>query len=197
MAASGEDYCLKEIGGVFYREMAPVGAAVTDDLDLVIPAADWLTVGYNSEMRGQIPTGLYDRDKRVRNFLLDIDVSEQNPPPCVVQAFVGNSFNLQDPNDLDDVCAVQWADLRTRNLECQDGMKISEMSPPANIKNPHGYKLRPAKGMEWRCYAEGRVLYFKFIISNPKAADGSYPKAVGGDVCFSRIDFDVMALPKP
>lgn len=188
LAASGEDYCIKEVGGVFHREMAPLGADVTDDLDLVIPITGWLTVGYNSEMRGEIPAGLFDRPKRIRKAFIDIDVSEQNPPPCIIQAFIGNSQQLQDPNDLDNICSVLWQDIGTKQLQCQDGYGISELK---------ARNLRPANDFTWPCYWEGIHLYFKFIISNPRAADGSYPKAIGADVCFARIDFDVLPLPKP
>jgi len=47
-------------------------------------------------------------------------------------------------------------------------------------------------GIEWPAYEEGIFLFFELTILG---ADGG--PAIGCDTCWSRIDFEAMAKPKP
>lgn len=190
LGASNRDWCWKEIGVNFSREYANlksppniVAPDTTIDLDLNVNLATdpYLLEGYYSILRGMIPTGLFDREKIVRNVELDHDTTEQSEP-CVIRLRIGNSQNLVDVNDLDDTCAPQWRQMQDRPLSCPDQMKISQMTA-ANIK--------PGISTEWDVYELNEFLYFELIIAN---ADGS--PALGGDTCWQRIDFDVKARSK-
>lgn len=187
LGASGRDWCIKSIGGAFYREFVVLSDPNDPTVDTPL-TAEYTQEGYNSILRTIIPLGLTDRDKLVRKVLLDHDTSTQDIP-CVIRLRIGNSQYIVDPNDTEDICAPQWRVIRynrmTTNpaLACQDSAKLSELA----AKN-----RRPAIDLTWQCYEQGRFLYFEMTIQN---ADGT--PAIGGDTCFQRIDFDALALPKP
>lgn len=187
LAVSATDYAIKDIGGVFYREMLvmPDGDPTTD-IQLDVTAGQYASVyetqGYYSILRGLIPTGFHDREKRLRNVLIDPDVSEQDHP-CAMRVRIGNSYMLVDPNDEDNTCAPQWRQMPDKALSCPDGRTISSMTA-ANLK--------PSTALEWATFEQNRFLYYDITISQ---TDGT--AAIGGDVCLQRIDFDLLALPKP
>ena len=183
LAFSSYDWCIKDIGGVFFREYAIIDASgdITIDLPLDAPPAQYVQIGYNSILRGLVPTGLFDREKIIRNLQVETDVTEQDVP-CVIRLRLGNTYGLQDPNDVDDVCSVLWRTMPDLPLKCPDGMKVSAMK----AKN-----LRPNFGTEWAVYEMGRYLYWELTILN---ADGT--PAVGGDACLSTISFEIMARAK-
>lgn len=181
LCASGIDYCIKSFGGIFFREYADLsGGDPSND----IPLADntYSEGGYYSELRGLLPLGFTDREKIVRNVLVDDDVTEQSNPQNY-RVWLGNSFNLADPNDMDDYCAVNWRDLGTKPVQCIDGAKISQMQAK---------HLKAAIGKEWRCFDQNRYLYFRLRIESPTGGP-----AIGADTCISSIAFDAMAMPKP
>jgi hypothetical protein len=183
LAVSGRDWAIKDIGGVFYREFLALDPSGVDaDLPATSLPAVYTTEGFATQVRGLIPTGLHDREKIIRSFLLDHDTSEQDTP-CIVRLRIGNSFHLADPNDLDDTCAVQWRFSEDLPLSCPDGAKISQMS---------ALNQRPSDATTWPMYEMGRFLYFELTILN---ADKT--PAIGGDTCLERFDFDLMADPKP
>lgn len=181
LAASAADYCIKDLGvGVFYREMAvldPGGVSV----DLPTPAT-YVTVGYYSELKGMIPTGFFDREKLIREALLDDDTNFQDVP-CNVRMQLGTSYNLTDPLDMDDFCSPLWNNLGTRPLACPDALKLSQMK---------AMNLRQSDAIRWKMLYQGKFLFFWVKIENP---DGS--PAIGGDTCFQRLDFDLLGMPKP
>ena len=184
LAASSVDYSLKEIGSVFFREyLMLINADPTQDLPLnsdEIAGSLYGTVGYNSVLRGMVPLGLTDRQKILRNVLLDHDTSFQNVP-CQVQLRIGNSYNLVDPNDLDNECAPQWRNLGVRPLQCPDPATLSAMT----AKNQ-----KPDRAMTWNCYEANRFLWWELTIQND--ARGSL--AIGADSCFERVDFLALSM---
>lgn len=183
LAVSSRDYAIKDMGGVFVREFLVLpGVDPTVDLSLNSPDTQFVSEGYYSILRGQVPAGFTDRPKRIRDALIDVDVSEESHP-AVMHCQIGDSRNLQDPNDKDDVCAVLWTDLGTQVMACPDEDKISKLK----AKN-----LRTDSPIHFPCYEEGYFLYFWYQV---QAADGG--PAIGGDLCIQRLDFDVLALPKP
>lgn len=181
LAGSTRDYAIKDIGGVFIREYLSL-LDPTLDLPLNAPDAVFVSEGYYSILRGQVPTGYSDRPKKLKHPLIDLDIAEQDRP-AVIRCKIGDSRNLQDPNDMDDSCSVMWTDLGTEVLTCPDGEKISVLQKQ---------NLRPDNSIDFACYEEGFFLYFWYQI---EADDGS--PAIGGDVCVQRLDFDVLGMPKP
>lgn len=180
LAASGTDWCIKDVGGVFYREIAAYNQSDPEE-DLPTETL-YVSFGYSSVLRGLIPTGLTDREKIIRRVLLDDDVSEE-AVPGIYRFRLGNSYNIRDPNDMDDSCAVLWQSLGDIEVACIDGKKMSAMKA-AN--------QRPNIGKEWNCFYEGRFLFFELSILNK---DGT-PR-IGSDTCLERIDFDLLVKQKP
>jgi hypothetical protein len=180
VGASGLDYCLKSIGGVFLREYAVLTNSLDPTEDLPAEAA-YSSVGYDSVLRSLIPLGFTDRDKLIRNVLVDHDTTSQEDP-CVFRLRIGNSYSLVDANSEADTCAPLWRQMPDRELACSD---------PSSIAAMRANNLRPAIGTEWRVYERGRFLYFELSITN-----ADHTAAIGGDTCLQRIDFDAMALAK-
>lgn len=180
VGASGVDYCLKSIGGVFLREYAALAGSLDPSEDLP-EEGTYSSVGYNSMLRSLIPLGFTDRDKLVRNVLVDHDTNAQDDP-CVFRLRIGNSYSLLDANSEADTCSPLWRQMPDRDLACAD---------PSSVAAMRANNLRPAIGTEWRVYERGRFLYFELSITN---ADHS--AAIGGDTCLQRIDFDAMAMEK-
>lgn len=197
LGASGTDWTIKSIGGPFYRELynVMVGDYAMPEVDLA-PGALPVRVGYNSILRGMVPLGLTDREKRLRSVLVDLDAT-QEVTPCALQLRIGSAFSMVDPNDASVLPVVTasakyaplWRiikDARTglgyKLLQSPDQMTIAEMV----AKN-----LSSNLGMQWQMYENGRFLYYELTIMNQ---DGT--EAIGGDVFLQRLDFDVMVQPK-
>lgn len=179
VGASNVDWCLKSIGGPFYREYAALTDA--DDPSVDLPAvATYSTLGYKSQMIGMIPLGLTDRDKKLRHVLLDHDTSAQDEP-CMFRLKVGNSYAMVDPYDDEPSCGPLWRHLGDEAAKCPDPMTVAQFQ----AKN-----LRPNQGTHWHAYERGRFLYFDLSVINK---DGT--AAIGGEIYFQRIDFEAMAMP--
>lgn len=187
LAASGKDFCIKSIGGVFYLEMADL---VDDDRTQDLPTdATYTKKGYYSRLTGTVPTGLYDREKMLRMVRLLHDTSEEDPP-CKVRLRVGQSDSNVDPVDEDDVCAPLWGDYADRPLSCPEPITLSAMKAAATTR---GVQLRPSPpGTQWPVWMEAVWIYWDLVIANQ---DNS--AAIGGDSCFQSIDFDVASKPNP
>jgi len=182
LGASSRDWTIKSMGGVFFREFAVLKDPPDASVDLDLDGQGYVREGYNSILRGLIPTGLFDREKILRSVLIDTDVSEQDVP-CVVRLRIGNSHHVVDANDLDDLCSPLWSEPEDRPLSCPDGAKISALKANGQRANDD---------VIWKVYEQARFLYFELTILN---ADGT--PGIGGDACIERADFDLLALPKP
>lgn len=180
VGASSVDYCLKSIGEVYLREYAVLSDVSDPTVDLP-ETATYASVGYDSQLRTLIPLGFSDRDKLIRNVLVDHDTSAQEAP-CVFRLRIGNAYSLVDANSEADTCAPLWRQMSDRELACSD---------PSSIATMRANNLRPNVGTEWRVYERGRFLYFELTITNADHTPG-----IGGDTCLQRIDFDAMAMPK-
>jgi hypothetical protein len=190
LGVSGTDWTLKSIGGVYYRQIYDVvlddNGLPTPDIQLTEEPAD---VGYYSILRGMIPLGLTDREKKVRRLLMDHDTSDEDTP-CVMQLRIGNSRNLVDPNEDRPTCSPQWRIVKYDGangvtnppLRCPNQVTLATMATKG---------LRPAQSLAWPCQEKGTFLYYELKVMNEDGAAG-----VGGDVFLQRIDFDATAMPK-
>lgn len=187
LGASGRDYSIKSIGDDFYRQYVVLktdGNGVSDpSLDIELADAVYDEEGYNSELRGLIPLGFTDRNKVIRSLLIEDDVTEELEPQNY-HVYIGNSFTLQDVNDMDDTCSVMWRDLGTKPVACADGLRISQMQ---------AQHLRPARSKEWKTFDMNKYLYYKIVIEGPS----QNTLAKGADVCISSISFDARAQVRP
>lgn len=204
LAVSGTDWTIKSIGGVFHRELYTISTNADTGLpDRTIDLTDddvLHTSGYYSILRGMVPLGLNDREKKLRKVLIDHDTSYADTYP-VVQLRIGNAYSMVDPNDSEGLplsgpvagagCAPQWMVIKSDGvngvtnppLKCPDLMTLKEM-------NEKG--LRANVGMSWPMMQIGRFLFFEITV---QAANGG--AAIGGDSCLQRIDFDAAVQPKP
>lgn len=197
LGASGTDWTIKSIGGPFYRELYNVtaGGTAMPEVDLALGALP-VQVGYNSILRGMVPLGLADREKKLRSVLIDQDVSVE-VPPCAMQLRIGNAFSLVDPNDSAVLPVVTagakyvpvWRIIKDaltglgyKLLQCADQTTIAEM---------YAKNLRSNIGMQWPVFETGRFLFYELTVMNQ---DGT--AAIGGDVYLQRLDFDAMVQPK-
>lgn len=180
LCASSIDFAIKDVGnGVFYREFLTLpGGDPTVDLDPNSPPTSYYTAGYYRVLRGLIPLGFYDRQKIVKNVLLDHDTSFQDVP-CVVKLRIGNAYTLVDPSDTDNICAPQWRQFATLPLACPSSETLTQMA---------ALNQKPFTATEWNMYEENIFIYWELTVQN---ADGS--PAIGGDSCFERVDFKAMA----
>jgi hypothetical protein len=188
ICASTIDLCMKSIGGVFYRQFVlAVGGVITNDLPDVLATTDYYVVGYPRILRGLIPLGFYDREKIVRDVLLDHDTTIEDHP-CVVQLRIGNAYTMVDPNDTDDICAPMWRiipDSLTGNP-----WQLLACPTKETITQERARGLKPFKATEWNCYEENVFLFWEMTVYNQDMSP-----AIGGDSCWERIDFQAMALP--
>jgi len=199
LAASGSDWSIKSLNsGVFYREMLVIAAQLSDDIPLDDPI--YQQTGYYSILRAQIPTGLYDRDKICRRVLVDDDVSEE-AVPGKYQIKLGNSYNIADTNESSAPanspvnttgirCAIMW---RTLDTVPEAGYKGQiACLDPGTIGSMVAQGLKPYAGREFPCFEQNHFLWFELCIM-----DQNGQPRIGSDVCLQRIDFDLLALPKP
>lgn len=180
IGASGLDYSLKQIGGVFYREYVTlIGDGPAND----IPDASYATVqtGYVSELVFLMPFGWPQRDKILRSILLEHETADaRTPSPNLVQCFVGNSYHLADP--MDATCGVQFHDMGPRDMLCPDVDSVAKLIADGT---------RSDDSTVWDNLAEqGRHLYLRLRVT---ANDGSAP--VGSDTAWSMVFLDSLTLP--
>lgn len=182
IGASGSDFCLKSIGGVFYREEVKLaGGDVTAD----IPDASYVRTqtGYFSQMMLLAPLGSPTREKILRNVILDHDTADaRTSNPNLINLRIGNSYHLADPLSLNGSCAVQWHQIDTREMLCPDVDSGAKMEADGT---------RPDDATEWPNQAEqGRYLYVDLKITN---SAGGPP--IGSDSAFKDLSFDALTLP--
>lgn len=186
IGASGEDYCLKSIGGVFYREM--VTLVVTDgDPDVTADIADATYAktqrGYFSRLMFLCPFGLDYREKILRDVILTHDTPyEVTATPNQVSLRVGNSYHLADPLSTAPRGGVQWHDIGTRDLLPPDVDDADKM-----VKDG----TRSDDATEWPDQAEqGAFLYVDLKV---QSFTGTAP--VGSDSAWSNVGLDYLVLP--
>jgi hypothetical protein len=180
VAASGEDWCLKQIGGVFYREYIPlVGGVLPNNLPPYDPDVESTISGYESILRGLMPLGYPDTEKIVRNVFLDHDTVAQDDP-CLIRLKIGTSYHLADPNLSSGSCAVQWNTPEYLSLSCPDEATVQAMT---------ALNQRPTDGTEWAVYEMGRYLYYDLSVLNWDKSD-----AIGGDSAWLKVEFETQLV---
>ncbi len=128
IGASTVDFCLKSIGGVFYRETVTlVGGDPAND----IPDSAYATtqVGYYARVVGACPFGSPSEEKVVRELLVDHETPSNDLAKDNRLALrIGNHFNLVDPMATSARCAPQWHVIDPLPLKCPDEATIAAMT---------------------------------------------------------------------
>jgi hypothetical protein len=182
VGASGQDFCLKSIGGVYYREtVVLIGGDVATD----IPDDGYTTTqeGYYTQLTFMVPFGQPQREKTLRNVLLEHDTAdEETDTPNQVALRIGNSFHIADPVLTNGRCNVQFHDMGTRDLLCPDVDSAEQMVEDGT---------RPDDLTEWDNLSEqSRFLYADF-----KVTDFSGGAPIGSDSAWNSVTFDFLTLP--
>jgi hypothetical protein len=183
LGASTTDLCLKSIGVNFSREMLTNTSAVGSVVNGVfVPfTGEYQATGYYRILRMLLPLLNYDRNKLVRQILLEAHPADQINP-CIMRCRFGNTFSESDPNLPDDFCSVLWHQLKDNVLKCLD-TRTAGQYVKANIVRE--------QGLQWNFLYGGRFAYVEFSIAN---SDGS--PAIGGDCAISRIEVEVQLQTK-
>lgn len=165
--ASAEDWCLKENGGVFYREKC---------IDCS-PCGSYIRVGYRSIMRtGALDFSYPREDKNARSIEVEFQ-AQQQAVPSVLEMRIGFAATAVEPNsDSTGRCALVWRSLKPKNLEC-----TSLRTGPEHI----AAGTRPNKPLSWSFFFSGRYVYVEL------AVDG-----INGACCFSRLSLEVRQRPR-
>lgn len=166
VGASGQDYCLKEIGTGYIREFYD-------------PEKDLFTTnGYYSILRGVFPFGKFDQEKKLSKFV--IDGVTDGATGLIWKLRIGTSYTAMDPNNDVDGCSVLWKTLSSREIRCQMLNTSSQYSD---------LNLRPSINTNWDFLYRGRFLYFELTVqkSNGDPADS-------GAVAMSRIEVKALAV---
>lgn len=184
--ASASDYCLKQYGDAYSRELCtnPTGRGITytyaDGAKAYGPnTGTYQYDGYYSTLRGLFPFGKFTELKRITGMKLE-NAALTQLTPCIVQCRIGTSYNAVDPNLSTGYCAPVWRQQNSKTLECPDEYTSQYMA--AN-------NLTPSEGMEWPLFEKGRFLSYEFKVTN---ANGS--AALGGGASFSAIYVGAEAL---
>lgn len=177
LASSGEDYCLKAIGTVFYREMVTL---IDDEANTDIPDDSYSVEqrGYYRRIVGMCPFAYPNNNKALNGIELVHDTKpDDNVDANLVTLRIGNSFHLADPMAIDGKCSVQWHDQESIELKCSDEQTMTQLANQG---------MRPSDPTSFNVWEEGRYLYYDFRIV---AANGGAP--IGSDSAWSEIKFSV------
>lgn len=175
VGASGEDWCLKEIGDAFAREYATMA---NNDPTGNITSATFYSEGYNSILRGEVPGGASHIEKCLRHILIAHDTAEQTSP-CRVCLRTGNAYMPMDANQDGGTCGVQWRTQENRSLVCPNA-KTMQVLAASNLK--------PDSALEWAVYEQNLRLYYELIV------EGTTGPAIGADTAWSYLQFEVKAV---
>lgn len=161
IGVSAADWCIKEIGGVWYRETCqnPTAIGVTSDLGYATAAGSYSLDGFDTvlrivEMHGKTP----NQDVHASKFELEFDPDISQPTAAVLR--IGQSSQAADPNN--PAAAIKWTTFSSK--------AIGRLSP-----TPLTPGVRLANTCQWNYVMGGHYLFYDFRISG-----------TGGDVIFTR-----------
>lgn len=184
IGASMADYCLKQIGGIFSRNVCTNALTATGNISggVFTPFSGQYTyVGYYRILRFLLPLQNLDREKWIRHLLIE-STAQPQATPCIVQCRIGTSYSQSDPNLPDGLCSIIWSKLPDLPLKCAASMTGSQYAK-AN--------LMPNKAaLEWNTLRRGRFIFVEFRVAN---ADGS--PAIGGNAIFPRCETQIRLAP--
>lgn len=208
LGASAQDYSIKDIGSVFYRErcLNPTVTGTFNNSGAYVPSIGNYTLdGYFTIMRGIFPFGNMDKEKIIKHILLDKQVLPAIGENCYLRLRVGTSYSALDPNSqmnpdaigynsdtkipiafrvAGDTCEVIWRTTADQNLMCHE-TRTNTSSLLANT--------RPSLATEWPVFEQGRFLFWELSVVGKEGTN--YIKPIGGDVRFNRLE--VQAASKP
>jgi hypothetical protein len=172
VAVSAQDWCLKQLGTVFYRERCanPTSVGSFTDNGYQSAVGSYILDGYDSILR---PAPIYTTAPGQPDVVLEeVKISYQaaaQEPPSTVGLKVGISGQALDPNITQ--CGILWYQHSEKPLKCNTG--LSEAQHKAQNTQPNPYT-------HWNILRKGRFLYPELKISG-----------TGGDTTFTSLTADV------
>jgi hypothetical protein len=162
--ASSQDWCLKEIGTVFYRERCanPTGLGTTDSNGYTSSVGSYILDGIHSLLRFS-PMWAENNLIQIDEFRIDgLEVPQQTPAQMSLR--IGISSQLKDPNLQD--CGIVWHQHSAKDLRCMSNKTESQHLVGNTI---------PVDYISWMVYRKGKRMYAELSI-----------KGTGGDSIFSK-----------
>lgn len=186
IGALSEDWCLKQIGTAYSREIctnASTGEGVSDGDKYTSFEGEYATVGYNSVIRSA-PNNFGGRmvEKNVDRFFLELEADDQ-VYPCVVSFRLGYSFSALDPNSPN--CGILWTRPVSRYFKC----------PLTKTAAQHAAdNTRQGMMTEFPIFGTGVFLYFELTIAslaNQQNLTGELVPGIGGSGCLGELLWNV------
>lgn len=180
IAASAEDWCLKQFTFVLAREMCtnPEDAGETGDDGYTAAVGEYDDLGYLTRLTSMAINFQETRqDKRVRRMELEGMPADQDVP-STLSLQIGTSHQVVDPLN-DNPCGIRWHEQDDKLLECQSATE-------EELEGEEDDNTRPNETFEWPLYLEAMYFYFDLQING-----------TGGAFEMSRISMDVAEISKP
>jgi len=168
IAASSVDWCIKQLGGVFYREMCqnPTAVGITDSNGYSAAFGSYTLDPITSILRFA-PAFASDSLVKLTQLEIKFEPQEQNPPLQVVLR-VGISAQPADPNTGVGIVFHQHS-----------GQDIAYHTA-RNQAQHLAANTQPVERAHWHLYRVGRFLYIELTIAG-----------VGGDAIFSSLEAEL------
>lgn len=164
--ASSSDYCLKQYGGVYYRERCVSFES----------CGEYQSDPYDSILRsGANNFGLPETWKEIDGFAVEFEAIPQVDPLMLNLRF-GYAEQALDPNEMTSACQIIWRNQPPKPFQC------------ANTKLPSQYlseNMKPGLGAYWPMFYEGKIMYWELKLSG-----------TGGGGCISRVTMSIRPISR-
>lgn len=201
IGAASADWCLKEIGASFNREVCNNAATGTgsfitlsDESQGYCPfEGDYQAVGYNSILRGTFALGGDVNEKLVKKVYARVFPSEQASPPSL-KLRIGTTQMPLDPNPSnpfsvsgqdDDPCAVPWFSQQWKTLECP-----AQTSSGDQVAN----NQRAVMTFMFKIHRKGIYIHYELSIVGWDGTNET--PALGGEADLSSLIVETLSLPE-
>lgn len=172
VGASSQDFCLKQIGDVFYRETCqnPDGIGHSDSVGYHSSPGSYSLDGYASILRFAPSYVMAAGDPEVICNQLRLDfLNVDQTPPAQMSLRVGHSAAPADPNS--DTERIVW-----RQFSAKDLMVMTTLTPAQHV----AANSNPASLLRWVMHSRARVLYLELTQAG-----------TGGDCQFSAVQAEI------
>lgn len=205
VAASTEDYCLKQIGTSYNRERctnAATGAGTTNGSGYNHFSGTYTPDGYYSEVISGPRRFGSSEMKNIIRFMLEAEAGDQ-VAPCVLVLFIGYSHSPYDPlkgyksdpnlnQNASDGAGILWEEVGRQYL--QTPLPDSPQALQADGLNPN-----ELDGFHWPVWNNGKHLYWRLVIASLTTQSdlaSALKAALGGESSYASATARVRLVPK-
>lgn len=155
IAASVEDFCLKQMWTAYSREICtnPFHKGMFTEDGYLSAVGQYDLQSYTSVLRSGAIGNDGPVDNVLRRFELDLQTETELSPPDI-SLRTGQASQAVDPNEAH--CVIVWNDEGSKTLECLATDTAANLA--AN-------NLRPDEYFGWNTWSVGRYLYFELTIA--------------------------------